>query len=176
MPDSYKASDDHKLVGLCGLYDGNNTNDFTKFDQFSGGSKEMLYALNPSQDEINAFAESFKTGGSSCTDKNLDVTPFCYHPSGNIAQGYSTAARVCKALEDAAFQPCHPFVDPNPFIMMCKQAVCRTNYTKHHDAFCDVLSLYAHTCAWYHNTILTWRPKFSEFCRKYSACACFAAV
>ena len=170
VPTKYQASDDHQLIGLCGLYDGNSTNDFTKFDEFSDLSKEMLYAVNPSQEEINAFAQSFKTGGISCKDNNLDVTPYCYSDSGNMNDGYLIAEKVCSTLEDAVFQPCHHLVDPQPFIMMCKRAMCNTNYMKHHDSFCDVFSLYAHTCAWYHDTSLPWRYKFKDLCRKLTAC------
>lgn len=153
VPDTYLYSKDHKLIGLCGLYDGNSTNDFTDIQ-----GNEIQ---NPTQDQINSFADSFKQD-PNCQNQ-LSTKLKCYSPDGNDANGRIHAERVCSVLEEPAFQPCHRFVDPKPFVEMCMYEVCSTNYTNNPRSMCDALALYARVCAWYHNTTLTWRQ---EFCRK----------
>ena len=148
-------STDHKLMGLCGLYDGNSTNDFTDIQE-----NEIQ---SPTQEQINAFADSYKQN-PSCNNV-IDQKKKCYEPNGNSEKGIMFAEKVCSALEAPVFQPCHQFVDPKPFIEMCMYDVCTTNYTKYPNTFCDALSLYARVCAWYHNTTLMWRQ---QFCRKYT--------
>ena len=163
VPTSYQYSDDHKLVGLCGLYDGNSTNDLISNDLISSGPdlQQASAIQNPTQDQINQFADSFKIH-PSCNNV-INPQKKCYDPDGKSEKGIMFAEKVCSALEDAVFQPCHQFVDPKPFIEMCMYDVCTTNYTRHPKAFCDALSLYARVCAWYHNTTLNWRQLF---CRK----------
>lgn len=150
VPVSYKLSKDHKLVGMCGLYDGNSTNDFTDI-------QGNVY-LNPTQDDIDAFADSFKQK-TSC-DNSL-VLPVPKRPTAEIL----AIERDCSVIENPAFQPCHQLADYKPFFGMCMSDMYKTNYPNRQDAMCDSLALYARVCAWYHNTTLKgWRTP--GLCRK----------
>lgn len=150
VPVSYKLSKDHKLVGLCGLYDGNSTNDFTDI-------QGNVY-LNPTQEEIDAFADSFKQK-TSC-DNSLVLAV----PKRTTAEVLAIE-RDCSVIENPAFQPCHQLADYKPFFGMCMSDMYKTNYANRQDAMCDSLALYARVCAWYHNTTLKgWRTP--DLCRK----------
>lgn len=158
VPTSYQYRHEyfnkHKLLGLCGFFDGNDTNDFTDL--------EGNVFHDPTQDQIDTFADNFKQD-TTCNNV-IEQKKKCYDPTGDSKKGMMFAEKACSVLEDKTFQPCHSKVDPKPFIEMCLYDVCTTNYTKYPNAICDALSLYARVCAWYHKTTLPWR---SEFCRKY---------
>lgn len=150
VPTSYQHSKDHKLVGLCGLYDGNSTNDFTDIQ----GNVQQ----NPTQEEINTFADSFKQN-TLCDNSQV------MKPPKRTTNEILAIERSCSVIENPAFQPCHQLADYKPFFGMCMSDMYNTNYQVRQDAMCDSLALYARICAWYHNTSLKgWRTP--DLCRK----------
>lgn len=150
VPDSYKLSKEHKLIGLCGLYDGNGTNDFTDI--------QGNVNLNPTQEEINAFADSFKQK-TSCDNSVV------LKPPKRTTEEILAIERDCSVIENPAFKPCHSLADYKPFFGMCMSDMYKTQYATRQDAMCDSLALYARVCAWYHNTTLKgWRTP--DLCRK----------
>ena len=149
-----KNDPNHKLLGLCGLYDGVEENDLTDLE----GN-----VFTVSESSISLFAASFQLK-PTCTNKVTQHKP-CFHPLGDSETGLLEAKLACGILKGSLFQACHSYLDPTLFINMCVEDVCARNYTKRPESYCDALSLYSRVCAWYGNVTLKWRS--SDLCRKY---------
>lgn len=155
VTEKYKSGYAHRLMGLCGSYDGNPNNDLVDIS-----NKD--YSL----DEIIDFAHQWKTD-PDCVSSSHGHTG-CYHAPGKTEeQGYRAVERACSVLEGKSFEACHAAIPYKPFKIMCMRDLCACNYTKREDCMCDALSLYARVCAWYGGKIeLSWRT--DKLCRKYS--------
>ncbi|XP_048579468.1 mucin-2 isoform X50 [Nematostella vectensis] len=147
VPDSYKTvnSSDTRLKGLCGNYDGNNTNDFIGLD-----------GTTYTKDNINDF-------GVSMLDDPLCTNPpkppsGCYSEvAGDVFSAMQNAEKMCSVIQSDAFSACRSKVDFRDFKAQCIADVCACNSTSRSDCMCNVLSTYSKACAWNHNITLSWR-------------------
>ena len=149
VPDSYKHSKEHKLVGLCGLFDANRTNDFTDIEGNVRG-----------KEDIKDFADSFKQDVSCGNSQNSK-------PPNRTASDIREIEEKCSLLGDmfGPFGPCHNSTDYRPFMGVCMSDLYETSKQFWDEAKCDSFALYARVCAWFHRTsVKGWRTPNS--CRK----------
>ena len=149
VPDSYKHSKEHKLVGLCGLFDANRTNDFTDIEGNVRG-----------KEDIKDFADSFKQDVSCGNSQNSK-------PPNRTASDIREIEEKCSLLGDmfGPFGPCHNSTDYRPFMGVCMSDLYETSKQFWDEAKCDSFALYARVCAWFHRTsVKGWRTPDS--CRK----------
>ena len=149
VPDTFKTGPDHELLGLCGSYDDDKSNDFA---DLTG----TLY------NDINSFAKTWQAD-LTCVRDPKPPGP-CFSPDNNLAAAYDEAERRCSLIEGPTFSPCHKFLPFKPYKEMCMSDVCACNYTARDDCVCDALALYSRMCAVKYNVTLSWRSSF--VCRK----------
>lgn len=155
LPDSYKSTAAQQKVavkGLCGNYDGDQSNDLTGLDN-------KLYTKKT----INDFGKSW-LHDTLCT-KQPSKPQTCFTLAGeSYEDALNRAERMCETINSAPFQPCHPKLGTKEFKYMCIADVCACNTTARSDCACNSLSMYSRACAWSHNTTLAWRSP--SLCRK----------
>uniref|UniRef100_A0A3P9KZD7 Zonadhesin, like n=1 Tax=Oryzias latipes TaxID=8090 RepID=A0A3P9KZD7_ORYLA len=146
-----------QMCGLCGDYDGNAGNDFTKPDGTPAGN-------------VNDFGNSWQTEEdedecSPGTTPDLDCDP--------ELEAEVTKPDKCGKIED----PSGPFecigvVDPEPFFQSCVYDMCQFNGELH--VLCDQLQAYTDACQSAGATVHHWRaPDFCLDCpanSSYSLC------
>ena len=134
VPDSYRTvkKKNHRLVGLCGNLDGDNTNDWVDFNGIQRNS-------------ANEFASVFQSNKGSCSENLIQKNLF-YNPTGNYDFEYENAERICSVIETEAFEPCHELVDYETYKLICMQEVVYCNYNLRSDCVCSSLSLYSRIC------------------------------
>ncbi|KAJ0055940.1 hypothetical protein NL108_016698 [Boleophthalmus pectinirostris] len=136
-----------QMCGLCGDYDGNPNNDFTKPD----GS------LTPS---VNDFGNSWQTDKDEdkvCTP-GTGPDPDC-DPS---LESEVVKPEKCGKLKDPAgpFRECIGVVDPTPFFQSCVYDMCQFNGQQH--VLCDQLQAYTDACLSAGAKVHQWRAP--DFC------------
>ena len=141
----------NELCGLCGNYNGDQTDDF----QNPSGALEQ----NP-----NDFGFSWLYG-SQLTRKNCILPPPDPCPSVIQSQGASR----CNVLKGTQFSACHSVVSPEPYITDCIYDYCRCPSTQREMCYCDSLESYAKACASKGVVLNKWR---TLFCRKYTTLIC----
>ncbi|XP_075247716.1 mucin-6-like [Convolutriloba macropyga] len=135
LPDYYEG----KVMGLCGLFDYNPSND-------------LKTRLNTVEADVSAFAASWVTSSSfesSCTP----ITSFDLSTCNTNEQRQSAAVKHCSVMTDgAAFEPCRRVLDPEPYIKQCKYDVCSCGLSDQSDVTaCSAMAAYAHECRKYLN-------------------------
>ncbi|XP_076013062.1 zonadhesin, like [Genypterus blacodes] len=143
VPSSYSD----QMCGLCGDYDGNPNNDFTKPDGTTTGN-------------ANDFSNSWQTEedeDESCTP-GTKPDPEC-DPK---VEAEVMKPDKCGKITDATgpFRECVAVVDPTPFFQSCVYDMCRLNGQQ--EALCGQLQAYTAAC---HNAgakVHQWRTP--EFC------------
>ncbi|XP_072315847.1 zonadhesin, like [Eucyclogobius newberryi] len=136
-----------QLCGLCGDYDGNPDNDFTKPD----GS------LAPS---VNDFGNSWQTAEDEddvCTP-GTEPDPDC-DPSLNVEV---VKPEKCGKIKDPAgpFRECLAVVDPAPFFQSCVYDMCQ--FSGQQQVLCDQLQAYTDACLSAGAKVHQWRAP--DFC------------
>ncbi|KAJ0006358.1 hypothetical protein NQD34_013631 [Periophthalmus magnuspinnatus] len=136
-----------QLCGLCGDYDGNPNNDFTKPD----GS------LAPS---VNDFGNSWQTiedEDDVCTP-GTKPDPDC-DPS---LEAEVVKPDKCGKIRDPTgpFRECIGLVDPTPFFQSCVYDMCQFNGQQH--VLCDQLQAYTDACHSAGAKVHQWRAP--DFC------------
>ncbi|XP_071022377.1 IgGFc-binding protein-like [Oncorhynchus clarkii lewisi] len=143
VPSSYSD----KMCGLCGDYDGNPNNDFTKPD----GSQ-----VTTSKD----FGNSWKTEeDEDVTCKpDTDPDPHC-DPS---LEAEVSKPENCGKLTDTKgpFRECIALVDPSPFFQSCVYDMCR--FVGQQQMLCDQLQVYTDACLSAGIKVHPWREP--DFC------------
>ncbi|XP_036843242.1 IgGFc-binding protein isoform X8 [Oncorhynchus mykiss] len=143
VPSSYSD----KMCGLCGDYDGNPNNDFTKPD----GSQ-----VTTSKD----FGNSWKTEeDEDVTCKpDTDSDPHC-DPS---LEAEVSKPENCGKLTDTKgpFRECIASVDPSPFFQSCVYDMCR--FVGQQQMLCDQLQVYTDACLSAGIKVHPWREP--DFC------------
>nr|XP_033818516.1 IgGFc-binding protein-like [Geotrypetes seraphini] len=141
VPSTFK----NKTRGLCGNYNDDMTDDFTKQD----GS------ITPNPDD---FGEDWKVKGSGvkcggCGDN-------C--PSCDLAKEQEYASEsTCGLIRDpeGPFKDCHAHINPEPFVTYCTFDMCAVNGSR--DILCQSLQAYTAACQAAGASISTWRqPSF----------------
>ncbi|XDV18475.1 hypothetical protein PO909_024166 [Leuciscus waleckii] len=127
VPSSYYD----QMCGLCGDYDGNPNNDFTKPD----GSQS---------DSSHQFGDSWQT------DEDEDATckpdPGPQPPCDPVLEGVVSNPENCGRITDTngPFRDCINVVDPLPFFQSCVFDMCR--YQGLQQVLCDQLQAYTDAC------------------------------
>ncbi|XP_065806899.1 zonadhesin, like isoform X2 [Labrus bergylta] len=142
VPSSYYD----QMCGLCGDYDGNPNNDFTKPDGVQVGN-------------VNDFGNSWQTAedeDDSCTP-GTGPDPDC-DPS--LEAEFSKPEKCGKIKDvDGPFRECISVVDPTPFFQSCVYDMCR--YDGLQSILCDSLQAYTDTCQSAGAKVHQWRtPTF----------------
>uniref|UniRef100_A0A8C1G4Y5 Zonadhesin, like n=1 Tax=Cyprinus carpio TaxID=7962 RepID=A0A8C1G4Y5_CYPCA len=143
VPSSYYD----QMCGLCGDYDGNPNNDFTKPD----GSQT---------DSSNQFGDSWQT------DEDEDATckpdPGPQPPCDPVLEGVVSNPENCGRITDTngAFRDCIKVVDPLPFFQSCVFDMCR--YQGLQQVLCDQLQAYTDVCLSAGAPVHQWREP--DFC------------
>ncbi|KAM4714652.1 zonadhesin, like [Anableps anableps] len=143
VPSSYHD----QMCGLCGDYDGNPNNDFTKPDGSLAGN-------------VNDFGNSWQTEedeDESCT-QGSKPDPDC-DPS---LEAELVKPDKCGKITDVAgpFRECIGVVDPTPFFQSCVYDMCQFNGQQH--VLCDQLQAYTDTCQSAGAKVHQWRTP--DFC------------
>ncbi|WAR09819.1 SSPO-like protein [Mya arenaria] len=122
--------------GLCGTYDGDQTNDFTTD---TGNVVTQAPAF------VTTWKRSF--AGETCAD--LPQTG-C---NAATPQVFATATSTCEALMETEFEICHHAVPPAAYISACKEDCCDSSGQ---DCLCSSFEAYSRACL-EHNIRLDWR-------------------
>ncbi|XP_053374174.1 von Willebrand factor-like [Mercenaria mercenaria] len=129
-----------KTQGLCGIYDGDQSNDFT--------TDTGVVVSEPA-----AFVTTWKRSlaGEVCPD-----TPQtgCSTADPKVV---STASGECNALMGNEFATCHHAVDPRPYVLACQEDCCTTSGSS---CVCSSLQAYATECLKL-DIKINWRSKQS---------------
>ncbi|XP_065900571.1 uncharacterized protein [Dysidea avara] len=128
-----------QLCGLCGFYNGDDSDDYRMRDGTTSSG-------------VRRFARSWLTEDISggCRDRRLDNT--CNERNMNRAQ------RECAMLNNAPFDSCHSAVDPKVYIENCESDYCTCVRTRNRDTCsCNVMANYARACAKAGVDVSTWR-------------------
>ncbi|WAR09836.1 SSPO-like protein [Mya arenaria] len=125
-----------KTKGLCGTYDGDQTNDFTT------DSGNVVT-------EAPAFVTTWKRSfaGETCADVPQTGC------TAATPQVVATATSTCEALMEADFEICHHAVPPAAYISACKEDCCASSGQ---DCLCSSFEAYSRACL-EHNIRLDWR-------------------
>ncbi|XP_018526611.1 zonadhesin, like isoform X3 [Lates calcarifer] len=143
VPSSYYD----QMCGLCGDYDGNPNNDFTKPDGALVGN-------------VNDFGNSWQTEedeDDSCTP-GTKPDPDC-DPK---LEAEVVKPDKCGKLKDPAgpFRECISVVNPTPFFQSCVYDMCQFNGQQH--VLCDQLQAYTDACQSAGAKVHQWRTP--DFC------------
>ena len=142
-----------QLCGLCGFYNGDDSDDYRMRDGTTGSG-------------VKRFARSWLTEDSSggCRDKRLNN--ICSERHMNRAQ------RECVMLNNAPFDSCRSAVDPKVYIENCESDYCTCVRTRNRDTCsCNVMANYARACAKAGVDVSTWRDVTG--CCKFTYVGCF---
>ncbi|KAK6323422.1 hypothetical protein J4Q44_G00057610 [Coregonus suidteri] len=143
VPSSYSD----QMCGLCGDYDGNPNNDFTKPD----GSQ-----VTSSKDFGNSWQTEDDEDATCKPDTNPD--PVC-DPS---LEAEVSKPVNCGKLTDTKgpFRECIALVDPTPFFQSCVYDMCR--FVGQQQMLCDQLQAYTDACLGAGAMVHPWRKP--DFC------------
>ncbi|XP_005728290.1 mucin-5AC-like, partial [Pundamilia nyererei] len=141
------VSNKGKLVGLCGDFDNDGSQDF----QTTSGIIEKT---------AWTFANTWKTK-PNCPD----VTNILGDPCSLSTEKEEYAKHWCSQLSDpkGVFSLCHPVVHPVEYQLNCIYDTCACE--KSEDCLCAVLSAYVHACAIEGVLLTGWR---NNTCQKYT--------
>ncbi|XP_055757341.1 IgGFc-binding protein-like [Salvelinus fontinalis] len=143
VPSSYSD----QMCGLCGDYDGNPNNDFTKPD----GSQ-----VTSSKDFGNSWKTEEDEDVTCKPDTNPD--PHC-DPS---LEAEVSKPENCGKITDTKgpFRECIALVDPSPFFQSCVYDMCR--FVGQQQMLCDQLQVYTDACLSAGIKVHPWREP--DFC------------
>ncbi|CAL1590396.1 unnamed protein product [Knipowitschia caucasica] len=136
-----------QMCGLCGDYDGNPNNDFTKPDGSSASS-------------TNDFGNSWQTAEDEdpvCTP-GTKPDPDC----DPALEAEVVKPEKCGKIKDPAgpFRECVAVVDPTPFFQSCVYDMCR--FSGQQSVLCDQLQAYTQACQSAGAKVHPWRAP--DFC------------
>ncbi|XP_028419520.1 zonadhesin, like [Perca flavescens] len=142
VPSSYHD----QMCGLCGDYDGNPNNDFTKPDGTLGGNvNDFGNSWQTKEDEDDSCSQG--TGPSPDCDPKLEAEV--------------VKPDKCGKLKDPAgpFRECIGVVNPTPFFQSCVYDMCQFQGQQH--VLCDQLQAYTDACQSAGAKVHPWRtPSF----------------
>ncbi|KAL2079742.1 hypothetical protein ACEWY4_025486 [Coilia grayii] len=136
-----------QMCGLCGNYDGNPSNDFTKPDGTQADSSDQ-------------FGNSWQTDDDEDDVCKPDVTPD--PPCKPELEAVVTNPANCGKLNDTKgpFRDCIKVVDPLPFFQSCVYDMCR--YDGLQKTLCEQLQAYTDACLGAGAAVHQWREP--DFC------------
>ncbi|KPP67350.1 zonadhesin-like [Scleropages formosus] len=135
-----------QMCGLCGDYDGNSNNDFTKPDGSLAGSS-------------NDFGNSWQTEEDEDDRCESDNKP--EPPCNPSLEAEVSKPEKCGKLNDTQgpFRDCVKVVDPRPYFLSCVYDMCR--YEGLLQTLCDQLQAYTDACLSAGAPVHQWRePHF----------------
>nr|XP_028596464.1 IgGFc-binding protein-like [Podarcis muralis] len=133
------------VCGLCGNYNGDPADDFSKPDG--------ALAPNP-----NEFGKSWKVddGDRLCWDDCHGECKTCSPEMAKKYEGEPFCGWLIKG-EDGPFSKCHAVIDPNPYLGNCVYDLCLNDGLK--ELLCDALNTYAVACQEKGVAISDWRTR-----------------
>ncbi|XP_051569103.1 IgGFc-binding protein-like [Myxocyprinus asiaticus] len=143
VPSSYYD----QMCGLCGDYDGNPNNDFTKPDGSQAESSDQFGNSWQTDDDEDETCKPDTGPGPPCDPELEDVVS---NPEN------------CGKITDTngPFRDCIKVVDPLPFFQSCVFDMCR--YQGLQQVFCDQLQAYTDVCLSAGAPVHQWREP--DFC------------
>uniref|UniRef100_A0A2C9M9G4 Hemocytin n=1 Tax=Biomphalaria glabrata TaxID=6526 RepID=A0A2C9M9G4_BIOGL len=147
-----------KTIGLCGTFDGDQTNDFKTLE----GNVET----NP-----NIFGNQWKTE-QSCANIS-EITP--QDPCDANPQKKDQALALCQKLKGDIFKACHNVIDVTTYYEDCLYDLCSCTANMK-DCMCPNMGSYADTCAT-KGIQINWRLQIPECLlqcpagQQYTVCA-----
>ncbi|KAL4006244.1 lactase-phlorizin hydrolase [Sarotherodon galilaeus] len=143
VPSSYYD----QMCGLCGDYDGNPDNDFTKPDgTVAGNSNDFGNSWQTEEDEDDSCTPGTKPD-PDC-DPNLEAEVVKPEKCGKITD------------PTGPFRECISVVNPTPFFQSCVYDMCQFNGQQH--VLCDQLQAYTDACHSAGAKVYPWRTP--DFC------------
>ncbi|XP_063325159.1 IgGFc-binding protein-like [Pelmatolapia mariae] len=143
VPSSYYD----QMCGLCGDYDGNPDNDFTKPDgTVAGNSNDFGNSWQTEEDEDDSCTPGTKPD-PDC-DPNLEAEVVKPEKCGKITDS------------TGPFRECISVVNPTPFFQSCVYDMCQFNGQQH--VLCDQLQAYTDACHSAGAKVYPWRTP--DFC------------
>uniref|UniRef100_UPI000D3015B3 IgGFc-binding protein-like n=1 Tax=Maylandia zebra TaxID=106582 RepID=UPI000D3015B3 len=143
VPSSYYD----QMCGLCGDYDGNPDNDFTKPDgTVAGNSNDFGNSWQTKDDEDDSCTPGTKPD-PDC-DPNLEAEVVKPEKCGKITD------------PTGPFRECISVVNPTPFFQSCVYDMCQFNGQQH--VLCDQLQAYTDACHSAGAKVYQWRTP--DFC------------
>ncbi|KAG5852102.1 hypothetical protein ANANG_G00058860 [Anguilla anguilla] len=143
-----------QMCGLCGDYDGNPNNDFTKPDGSAAGN-------------ANQFGNSWQTEedeDDTCLPDDKPEPPCDPNLEAEVSKPQN-----CGKLNDTQgpFRDCINVVDPRPYFQSCVYDMCR--YDGLQQTLCDQLQSYTDACLSAGAPVHQWRePDFCQTCVGHS--------
>ncbi|KAM7377718.1 hypothetical protein PAMA_014158 [Pampus argenteus] len=143
VPSSYYD----QMCGLCGDYDGNADNDFTKPDgTLVGNVNDFCNSWQTEEDEDDSCTQGTKPDPDCDPEIEADVVK----------------PDKCGKISDSAgpFRECISVVNPTPFFQSCVYDMCQFNSQQH--VLCDQLQAYTDACQSAGAKVHQWRTP--DFC------------
>uniref|UniRef100_A0A7N9AKR3 VWFD domain-containing protein n=1 Tax=Mastacembelus armatus TaxID=205130 RepID=A0A7N9AKR3_9TELE len=116
-----------KVCGLCGNYDGNIKNDFTR------RNKEVV--VDPLQ-----FGNSWRVSPT------CPMTDTPKNPCSLYSHRQAWALKHCSIINSEVFSTCHSKVDPQSYYDACVSDTCACNTGGDCECFCAAVAAYAAAC------------------------------
>ncbi|XP_075044693.1 mucin-5B-like [Mixophyes fleayi] len=144
-----------KVCGLCGNFDGNGNNDFTKRSQCV-------------VEDVKEFRDSWKLS-PECSDVYISKDPCVVNP-----YRMAWAQKLCNIILSDEFASCHKEVDPEIYYDACVRDTCACDVGGDCDCYCTAISAYAQACS-EACVCIEWRspsvcPLFCGFYNKEGEC------
>ena len=135
-----------KTCGLCGTFNDNQNDDFTKAD-----GEVVVSPLD--------FGDSWRT------QYTCPVTKVVPHPCTTHKERHNWSHKQCNVINhpDGDFKECHKVVDPRPYFDACYYDTCGCDLGGDCECLCTAISAYADACN-KHNVHIKWRHQ--GLCRK----------
>ncbi|XP_033096051.1 mucin-5AC-like, partial [Anneissia japonica] len=144
-----------QVSGLCGNYNGNQNDDFTK--------RSGMPAISATE-----FGHSWRLH-NYCVESEVIQSACSLYPAREL-----WARRKCAILKSDVFRPCHSVVSPDLYIQQCVNDACNCNGGTGCEKLCTAISAYAHQCSAM-KVYISWRnqnlcPIQCQGCQEYKPC------
>ncbi|XP_033120973.1 mucin-5AC-like [Anneissia japonica] len=149
----------NKVRGLCGNFDGDQSNDFQTRDGL-----DVISSLE--------FGNSWKVH-RTCPD----TSPIEVDSCASSSHMKLWAQKKCSVITGLTFQVCHGHVSPEPFYEKCVSDTCACDFGGECECTCTAIAAYAQECndngvhiSWRSDKLCPMQCNGGESCLMYSPC------